>query len=655
MIKNINPTKTALLLSALLVICMLNIWLFSSAIAYLLGFFTWASEFFTGYPDYTLALKHFHNPLFIIRTWILNPVSAPYLNVRSWWLGLNAVLLFTVVFGYFISKLVQTSVKDLGESTHGSARWASKKDLSQTCDFGFGQGIVVGGIKSLFRVSPVRIPSTLKKWMNKHVLVVGAPGSGKSRGYIRPNIFTTVNSGESFIVTDPKGEICRDLAPWLRSKRYTVKSFNLVNMKLSDSWNPLLEVRTPLDADVFVQVVISMTDAGTSGGDSFWDRAEQNLLKALVLYVTYDKNKERTEKGTVAEIYDLLASGSFKNVDTLFAQLPFDHPAKGPYNTYAIATDNTKGGVVFGLSTRLSVFQQPAVRDITASSKIDLALPGKERCAYFAITPDTHGAFDFLASLFFTFLFVRLIETADANPSGQLEIPVRMLLDEFANIVSIPDFEKKIATARGREISCHVVIQGLPQLERKYGRTWEEIKTCCDTMVVLGVKDGHTAKYVNTMLGRSTVKTYSQTKPSYRPFGFISPDRRENQGTTSRDLLTVDEMLRLPERSCIVFLPYGTPPTFLQVMDYTVFPEYQGVLAEKANKKETMTTEEIDEISKTKGAEPEAIDEKKIKAVEKSESTVNLAPTGETKETAAPSHKAPDQKENIPVKADIPW
>ncbi|AOQ24456.1 hypothetical protein MTAT_23000 [Moorella thermoacetica] len=98
------------------------------------------------------------------------------------------------------------------------------------------------------------------------------------------------------------------------------------------------------------------------------------------------------------------------------------------------------------------------VRRITGDSDIDLTLPGKGKCAYFIITPDTHGAFDFLASLLFTFLFVRLVEVADTSPNGRLPVQVRFLLDEFANIVSIPEFEKKIATVQSLRLKTNLTM-----------------------------------------------------------------------------------------------------------------------------------------------------------------------------------------------------
>ena len=507
------------------------------------------------------------HPLEVLRAWAYDWRGLEFPLVRNLFFVINALggtllyLAWQMNFGSFAG----TAKKD----THGPARWAERTDLARVCDFGHGPGIVLGALAggSVVSRDVVRIPPKLKVWMNKHVLVVGTPGSGKSRAYVRPNILSAVAEGISVLITDPKGEIFADMAAWLRSKGYVVRVLNLVEMRLSDNWNPLDEIRQVLDADVFAEVVISSTETGSQkGGDGFWNRAEQNLLKALALYVCYDADGHR-RRGTMGEIYDLVASGDKEALDGLFTVLPNSHPAYGPYMISKMAGENMWGNIVIGLGTRLQTFQQEEVRRITDTTEIDLDAPGRRPCAYFVITPDTHGAFNFLASLFFTFLFVRLVSLADSDKEKKrLKIPVRALLDEFANIVVIPEFEKKIATVRSRGIECHVIIQGLPQLVRKYGRTWEEILSCCDTKLVLGVKDNHTAEYVSRLMGRATVETESE---SYGPEG----DHRVTRSSTGRELMMLSEIVNTRSRTCLAFLPDGTPPARLKTVDYEEFPE----------------------------------------------------------------------------------
>lgn len=566
-----------------------DVWLLGTAAAWLQGFPAWL----TGY-NYSAtyvqkeAAKHafdgvswyWHHPFATAWSWLTKP-AAQLANpgVRTVWLGLNILILIAGALGYGVWRIrngcfiIPGFKVKKGDASHGSARWADKRDMGRVCEFGFGPGISLGK----YERTHVRIPQKLKGRHNKNVLVVGSPGCGKTHSYVMPNIFTAVRGGESIIVTDPKGELYGIMAQYLKTVGYTVKVLNLVRMWESNKKNYLDEIRTPLDADVFAQVVIAATEGGPKkGGDGFWDRAEQNLLKALVLYVCYDATGKR-RNGTMGEIYDLIASGDKEAVNRRFEKLTQRHPAYGPYMISKMAGENMWGNIIIGLGTRLQTFQQEEVRRITESSEIDMNLPGKEKCAYFVITPDTHPAFNYLASLFFTFTFIRLIEQADANKTRKLDVPVKMLLDEFANIVSIPDFEKKIATARGRAIECHVIIQSLPQLIRVYGKeSWQEIRACCSTVVVLKVEDDYTAEYVSKQLGKTTIEVSSRSREVASVF-----DERENRGAAGRLLMAPDEITRMPASRCIVFLPSPDDrekaPAMLQTMGYTEFPEAEKV------------------------------------------------------------------------------
>jgi type IV secretion system protein VirD4 len=186
--------------------------------------------------------------------------------------------------------------------------------------------------------------------------------------------------------------------------------------------------------------------------------------------------------------------------------------------------------------------------------------------------------------LFFTFIFIRLIEQADANKTRKLDVPVKMLLDEFANIVSIPDFEKKLATARSRAIECHVIIQSLPQLTRVYGKdSWQEIRANCSTVLVLKVEDDYTAEYVSNQLGKTTVEVNSRSREVKPVTGASIFDQRENTSATGRLLMEPNEITNMPASRCIVFMPSPDDdervPALLQTVGYTEFPEAEELKA----------------------------------------------------------------------------
>ena len=222
-------------------------------------------------------------------------------------------------------------------------------------------------------------------------------------------ILQSVARRSSLIICDPKSELYEKSSEYLRDQGYTVKVFNLVTPAASDSWNCLSEIEgQELMAQLFCDVIIKNTGSGR--GDHFWDNAELNLLKALVLYVEqgYPEGKR-----TIGEVYQLLSMSSEKELNALFDVLPVTHPAKAPYSIFKQSSESVRGGVIIGLGSRLQVFQNQDIRNITVYDEIDLELPGKQPCAYFCITSDQDSTFDFLSSLFLSFIFIKLVRFAD--------------------------------------------------------------------------------------------------------------------------------------------------------------------------------------------------------------------------------------------------
>lgn len=266
-------------------------------------------------------------------------------------------------------------------------------------------------------------------------------------------------------------------ATYLENAGYIVKSFNLVNPENSDSWNCLGEISgQETMAQVFADVIIQNT--GSAKGDHFWDNAEMNLLKALILYVDQGFPPEAKNIG---QVYKLLTMSSEKELNSLFDLLPVSHPAKVPYCIYKQASDTVRSGVIIGLGSRLQVFQNKLIRQITSYDEINLTLPGKEKCAYFCITSDQDSTFDFLSSLFMTFVFIKLVRYADTyGEDGKLPIPVHILADELANTGAILSLNKKISVIRSRNLSISCIFQNLPQMQNRYPlNQWQEIIGNC--------------------------------------------------------------------------------------------------------------------------------------------------------------------------------
>ena len=302
-----------------------------------------------------------------------------------------------------------------------------------------------------------------------------------------------------------------------------------------------------------------------------------NLLKALVLYVALGYPPEGRNIG---EVYKLLTLCTETEINGMFEMLPVTHPAKAPYSLFLRASNDVRSGVITGLGTRLQVFQSTLIRQMTSHNEIDLTLPGRRKCAYFCITSDQDSTFDFLSSLFMSFIFIKLVRYADSHgENGKLPIPVHILADELANGgCTIADLTKKISTIRSRQLSISCIFQNLPQMQNRYpNNQWAEIIGNCDTQLFLGCTDDTTARYISDRSGDVSISVASQSQHlnSIRLSDY-TPEYRETRSTGRRKLMTPDEVLRLPLDQALIILR-GQKILKVEKFDYTLHPESKKV------------------------------------------------------------------------------
>jgi len=413
------------------------------------------------------------------------------------------------------------------------------RDVKDTKGIILGTDLISGNILSL--------PPESR--LNRNIAVCGSQGSMKSRAFARNMILQCIRRGESMFITDPKSELYEDTAAYLKAEGYTVRLWNLIDLDHSDAWDCLAEIDGGGLIDTFVDVVIRNT---TDKFDHFYDNTEMDLLKALCLYVYHEyEEKDRT----FAEAYKLLINQSLEAIDGIFDNLPTTHPAKGPYRLFSKA-EKVKGNAVLGLGTRLQIMQNQKVQKITSYREIDLTLPGQEKCAYFCITSDQDSTYDVLATLFVSFLCIKLIRFADRQENRQLPVTVHFILDEFPNIGIVPDFKKKLATVRSRNLGMSILYQNIPQLQNRYpDGQWEEILGGCDTSLFLGCNDMTTATYFSSRSGEVTVGVSSVRKNlnTIRMSNYV-PDYSETSSVGKRMLLLPDEILRFPLEQALVII-----------------------------------------------------------------------------------------------------
>ncbi|MBM6895901.1 type IV secretory system conjugative DNA transfer family protein [Pseudoflavonifractor capillosus] len=488
-------------------------------------------------------------------------------------IGLLAILLLMVMrMGYSDTGEYDTDRNFVysAKGTYGTSGWMGRKEMKGVLDLvpdlRKHKGIVLGMLDG----KAVCIPENPR--INGNLAVYGSSGSMKTRSFCMNRILQAVIRGESLIISDPKSELYEKSSEYLREQGYCVKVFNLVLPENSDSWNCLSEVEgQELMAQLFVDVIIKNTNS-TGKGDHFWDSCEMNLLKALVLYVDQSYAKENRNIG---EVYRLLTLNGESDLDSLFDVLPPTHPAKAPYSLFKQASDTVRSGVIIGLGSRLQVFQSELIKKITTRDEIDLELPGQERCAYFLVTSDQDSTFDFLASLFLSFCFIKLVRYADKNcEGGKLPVPVHILGEELTACGTIPDLSRRLSVIRSRNISMSCVFQNLAGLQNRYPlNLWQEILGNCDAQLFLGCTDSLTAEFISERTGLASVSVSSKSKQlgTWRISNY-TPEYRETSGVGKRPVLTPDEVLRLPITQALVIIR-GQKALKVEKMDYSKHPE----------------------------------------------------------------------------------
>ena len=474
------------------------------------------------------------------------------------------------------------------EGSHGTSGWMTKKErvkilesgtadelpctiLCKTKDSGFSDEFAEYlGLRS-------------DSGLNKHIIAYGATGSGKSRGFVKPlmlkmaQLLEAGKSKQSMIIVDPKAELFEQYSEFLKDCGYTVRAFNLLDMENSDGWNCIGETEGDVDMVQSVAETIIRNTSEDGQKADFWDKAEQNLLIALILYVQSMRDPVTNEllpihERSLGTIYKILSSESAKSLDAKFQRLPLDHPARGPYGIFKQAASNLWGNVFIGLGSRMNVFQNKLVDKITKYHEIDLELPGKQPCAYFCIISATDTAYEFLSSLFFSMLFKKLSDYArkHGDERGRLPVEVNFVMDEFCNVGKLLDFKKTISVVRGYGINCQIIVQSIAQLSDRYPvKEWEEIVGNCDTQLVLGCNDMMTSEYISKRCGSVTIQLTNSMAPQTPLFSPITREvtgYRQTKSNNTRPLMYPEEILQMDNKECLVLIRGQKPLKGLKII-----------------------------------------------------------------------------------------
>lgn len=415
---------------------------------------------------------------------------------------------------------------------------------------------------------------------NRNIAVCGPPGTGKSRAFVMNYIISKIIMGESLYVVDTKGEIYAKTYNFAKSRGYEIKILNLVETDCSDGWDILGEVQNNPDMAMELAATV-IRNTGGPKADQFWNDAEMNIFKAVILLKSIgraDISNPSGKKQNLGDVYEYVATRklTFKlggtesmEADFGFLQENFPtHPAITPFLQFLNAGPDLGRQILHGLGNRLQLFQNAQLAKVLGTKDIDLVKSGTQRSIYYLRFSDQTSTYSFITSLFFSFMFVKLIGYADTH-GGTLPVPVNVVADEFINIGTIPDFEKKISTARSRMVNIVIIYQSNMLFESAYpNNLWEAILADCDVFLVLGVgNELTTAEFVSKMTGEAT------TSVSSNSVNIGTTDMRSTSSTGKRYVKTPDEIRRMDPRNELVFVR-GRNVMELRKMDYTENPIY---------------------------------------------------------------------------------
>ena len=471
---------------------------------------------------------------------ISNPFGgfAEIISLNLMQLYLKNLGIFTIVFAiFFIIGIARSLPKnEYTDVEHGSSDWSKNGEQYQ----------ILSNKKGIVLAEDNYLP--VDKRGNVNVLVVGGSGSGKSASYSIPNAYQMLGS---YVFTDPKGELYDRTAGYLKSHGYEIKVLNLVRPQYSDGYNPLMHISSEIDVDVIANTIVKGQKTGDGGSDPFWDDSAEMLLKALIYYLMATRPEEEQNLASCAELVRAANSNGGSNLLTeLISKLPYDHPARMNYKSIEIAPEKTYSSILSTLQSKLGKFDSKEIAELTSTDTISFEEIGNKKTAVYVISSDTHTAYDFLLTIFFSQMIQQLYNYADEN-GGALKVPTYFILDEFANIGKIPDFDKKISTSRSRKLSFSVILQNLDQLEAVYDKSYETIIGNCDTHLFLGSNSYKTVEYFSKALGEKTIErdsiSISRDKQYFRTGQSVSDQ------VMARALMTPDELRRMDNDLCIIF------------------------------------------------------------------------------------------------------
>ena len=486
---------------------------------------------------------------------------------------------------------------------YGTARWGTPADIKPFIDPVFENNVLLTQTERLMMSNRPKDPKNAR---NKNILVIGGSGSGKTRFFAKPNI---MQLHSSYVITDPKGSLISEVGQLLQRAKYRIKVLNTINFSKSMHYNPFAYLRSEKDILKLVNTIIVNTKGeGAQSAEDFWVKSERLFYSALIGYIFYEAPEEEKNFTTMLDMINASEAkeddSEFQSpVDLMFARLEKkdpEHFAVRQYKKFLLSAGKTRASILVSCGARLAPFDIRELRELMEYDEMELDTLGDRKTALFLIMSDTDSTFNFVIAILQSQLFNLLCDKADDVYGGRLPVHVRCILDEFANIGQIPQFDKLIATIRSREISASIILQSQSQLKAIYRDNADTIVGNCDTMLFLGGKEKTTLKEISEILGKETIDSFNTSENRGKEIS-----HGLNYQKLGKELMTQDEIATMDGGMCILQVR-GIRPFFSRKYDITKHPNYKYL--SDADKKNAFDVERYIRAQRKKKRTPAVVE-----------------------------------------------
>lgn len=506
---------------------------------------------------------------------------ADYYNERT----IKAVIISLMVYAVAMLMYVTSRRNFMPGKEYGTARFESPKHANK---------ILMDKDKNYNRILSKNVKMSMdfrRLKLNGNILICGGSGAGKTFYEVKPNLMQ-MPLNCSFIITDPKGEILRSCGQMLSNNGYNVKVIHLLEMEKSDCYNPFAYLREEKDiVKLITNLLSNTTPKGAASSDPFWEKSEGLFLQAIFYYVWLEEPPARRNFETVLKLLGEAEVKAKNEPSKLDIRMKFleensvlgaNHPAVKQYNKCMRGAGDTVRSIIISANSRLAFLENKQMLRILSRDDLHLAELGigvdgdsDRRTALFCVIPDSDKTYNSIIGMLYTQIFQELYYQADFHCGGRLPIHVTFMLDEFCNIALPDDYCSLLSTMRSREISSIIIIQNFAQLKALFKDTWETVPGNCDTFIYLGGNEQSTHKYVSELLGKGTIDKKSSGESKGR-----QGSSSQNYDVLGRELFTPDEVRKLDNRKCLIFIR-GLDP----ILDDKYLPFVHPVFTQTADGK----------------------------------------------------------------------